>query len=119
MDADLTGIGGSCHAENVPLKVRIPLRAGIPIKSRDVVVEVEKEYLKVGIPLYFKFEVGIRGRDPIIDGKLKATIKKETSTWVLEDRHTVVITLEKAVSSRFILVDRRHAVVEFSCGRRP
>lgn len=36
-----------------------------------------------------------QGQEPIIDGSLRAAIKTESATWVLEDRKTIVLTLEK------------------------
>ncbi|CAG9533952.1 unnamed protein product [Cercopithifilaria johnstoni] len=67
------------------VEVRIPLKVGFLLKAKDVVVEFGKEKLKVGL----------KGHEPIINGSLRAAIKVESATWVLEDRKTIVLTLEK------------------------
>lgn len=67
------------------VEVRVPLRVGFPLKAKDVVVELCKKRIKVGI----------KGHEPVIDGELRAAIKVENGTWILEDKKTVVITLEK------------------------
>jgi len=65
------------------VELRVPL--GGAFKARDLEISIEKKRLKVGI----------RGRTPIINGELNKEIKLEESTWVLEDRTCVLITLEK------------------------
>nr|CAG4645702.1 EOG090X0AH4 [Lynceus sp. MCZ IZ 141354] len=65
------------------VEVKIPLK--IPVKSRDIVVEIGKRH----------FKAGLKGQPPIIDGELFNNIKKEDSTWVLEDRTTLSVSLEK------------------------
>ena len=50
-----------------------------------MIIEIEKKHLKVGI----------RGNPFIIDGDLLKEIKREESTWVLEDKKCVLINLEK------------------------
>jgi len=65
------------------IELKIPL--SIPVKSRDVVVNLQKKSLKVGL----------KGHPLIIDGELEATIKVEDSAWVLEDKRTLVLNIEK------------------------
>jgi len=65
------------------IELRIPL--GGNYKARDLIVDIEKKHLKVGI----------KGRPAIIDGELNKDIKLEESTWVLEDKNCVLINLEK------------------------
>ncbi|GMR42448.1 hypothetical protein PMAYCL1PPCAC_12643, partial [Pristionchus mayeri] len=67
------------------IEVKIPMHVTFPLKSRDLVVEVSKKHLKVGI----------RGQPPIVDGPLRAEIKTDTSNWIIEDKKSVVITFEK------------------------
>ena len=52
---------------------------------RDVVVNLAKKSLKLGL----------KGHPLIIDGEFEATIKVEESAWVLEDKRTLVLTIEK------------------------
>ena len=52
-----------------------------------MIIEIEKKHLKVGI----------RGNPFIIDGDLLKEIKREESTWVLEDKKCVLINLEKVL----------------------
>jgi len=65
------------------LELRVPL--GGAFKSKDLVVNIEKKHLKVGV----------KGQTPIIDGDLPKEVKLEESTWVLEDKRTLMIQLEK------------------------
>lgn len=67
------------------VEVRVPLKFPKSLKSRDVVVEFDKKYLKVGI----------KGQPLIIDGELHKPVKVEECLWTLDDGRTVVITLEK------------------------
>ncbi len=43
-------------------------------------------------------KVGVKGKDPIINGELPHKIKVEECYWTLEDRKTIVIHLEKVTS---------------------
>ena len=56
-----------------------------PLFFRDVVVNLAKKSLKLGL----------KGHPLIIDGEFEATIKVEESAWVLEDKRTLVLTIEK------------------------
>ncbi|GMT19385.1 hypothetical protein PFISCL1PPCAC_10682, partial [Pristionchus fissidentatus] len=67
------------------VEVRIPMRVTFPLRAKDLVVEVNKKHLKVGV----------RGQPPIVDGILKADIKTDTSNWIIEDKKNVVVTFEK------------------------
>ena len=46
--------------------------------------------------------VGIRGQPPIIDGETFAEIKKEESTWTLDDGKLLHVVIEKVFRSSFI-----------------
>nr|SVE74804.1 EOG090X0AH4 [Daphnia carinata] len=67
------------------VEVRIPLpKAGL--RSRDLTVDMQKNHLKVAV----------KNQLPaIIDDRLLHDVKMEESTWLLEDKQTVLITLEK------------------------
>jgi len=65
------------------IELRVPL--GGAYKARDLVVSIEKKYLKVGI----------KGQPLIIDGAFLKEVKLEESTWVLEDKKTLLINIEK------------------------
>jgi len=67
----------------VCFQLRVPLP--IAVKSGDVRVEFKKKHLKVGL----------KNQPPIIDGEVPHELKVEESTWVLEDRKVIFITIEK------------------------
>jgi len=67
------------------IELRVPLIKYFPLKSADVVVEYKKRHLKIGL----------KNQTPIIDAALEKDIKVEESTWVLEDRKVIFVTLEK------------------------
>uniref|UniRef100_F1L5N8 Nuclear migration protein nudC n=1 Tax=Ascaris suum TaxID=6253 RepID=F1L5N8_ASCSU len=67
------------------IEVRIPFRLGFALKAKDMIVDIGKQSLKVGV----------KGQEPVIDGMLRSEIKTESATWILEDKRTVVITFEK------------------------
>lgn len=67
------------------IDLRIPIVTNLKLKSKDIVVEIKKKHLKVGI----------KGQPPIIDGELEHEIKLEDSTWVFENSKTVMINMEK------------------------
>jgi hypothetical protein len=39
--------------------------------------------------------VGLRGREPVIDGELAEEVKLESLNWVIEDKQAVVLTIDK------------------------
>ncbi|XP_046848801.1 nuclear migration protein nudC-like [Xenia sp. Carnegie-2017] len=84
--------GNGCDLENYSwtqvlseLELRVPLKVNYKVKSRDVVVDVKKKTIKVGL----------KGHPPIIDGELYKEVKMEECIWVLQDQNTVVVTIEK------------------------
>ena len=79
--ADLPSYKWTQTLEEIELRVPLPMA----VKSRDVVVDWQKQNLKVGL----------KGHPPIIDGELDATIKVDESAWVLEDKRTLVLSIEK------------------------
>ncbi|GFS80921.1 nuclear migration protein nudC [Nephila pilipes] len=67
------------------IELKVPIPANFKVKARDLVVNLEKKHLKVGL----------KGHTPIIDGELEHAIKVEDSCWIMEDSKTIGITLEK------------------------
>lgn len=67
------------------MQLKIPFNVPFALRARDIVVNIGKKTLKVGI----------KGQEPVIDGELCAEVKQEESLWVIQDNKTVVITLEK------------------------
>ncbi|KAG8180149.1 hypothetical protein JTE90_023358 [Oedothorax gibbosus] len=84
--------GNGCDLENYrwtqslsEVEVKVPIKAGFKIKAKDLVVDIAKKHLKVGL----------KNTTPIIDGELYNNIKLEECCWVMEDGKTIAITLEK------------------------
>lgn len=84
--------GNGCNLETYQwtqtleeVEIKIPFNTTFDLKSRDVVVNIAKKHLKVGL----------KGKPLIIDGEICAEVKLEDSVWVLQDGKTVLITLEK------------------------
>merc|ERR1711997_1377451 len=79
--ADLPNYKWTQTLEEIELRVPLPMA----VKARDVVVNLAKKSLKLGL----------KGHPLIIDGEFEANIKVEESAWVLEDKRTLVLTIEK------------------------
>lgn len=62
----------------------MPFKNFASLKSRDVVVNISKKAIKVGL----------KNQPPVIDGELNAEIKTDDSLWTI-DKNVVVITFEK------------------------
>ena len=43
----------------------------------------------------FVSQIGIKGKEPIIDGDLPKEVKLEESTWTLQDKKIMMVQLEK------------------------
>ena len=67
------------------LELKIPFNVTFALRSRDLIVNITKKSLKVGV----------KGQEPIIDGELCAEVKADECVWVLQDSKTVIVTLEK------------------------
>jgi len=65
------------------IEVRIPLKPGL--RSRDLVVNIQKNHLFMSV----------KNQPAIVDQQLQHDIKVEESTWLIEDKVTLLITLEK------------------------
>ncbi|XP_065832257.1 nuclear migration protein nudC-like [Oscarella lobularis] len=65
--------------------VHVPLKASFPVRSRDVVCNIQQSHLAIGL----------KGFDPVARGPLNGKVKVEESFWTLKDKKLVVIHLEK------------------------
>merc|ERR1719244_459055 len=66
-------------------EVELRVNLGGAYKSRDVICNIEKKHLKVGI----------KGQPLIIDGDFPKDVKVEESMWALEDKKSLLINIEK------------------------
>lgn len=76
----------SCF-DSSPFQVRIPLKVA-GLRSRDLSVDIQKTQIKAGLR-------NAGQNPPFIAGQLQHEIKVEESTWLIEDKNTLLITLEK------------------------
>ena len=70
-------------------------------KAKDLVVVIEKKHLKVGV----------KGQALIIDGDFPKEVKLDDCTWCLEDKKTLLISLEKVwYIKEYFYVIRHHVI---------
>lgn len=79
--ADLDKYSWTQTLSDVELRIPLP----IAVKARDVTVDMKKKSIKVQL----------KGHEAILNGETFGEIKVEECAWILEDKKTVLINIEK------------------------
>lgn len=67
------------------LEIRVPFKVNFPLKGKDMVVNIEKK----------KITIGLKGHPPVLDGPMPHDVKVDECTWCIQDKKLLLINLEK------------------------
>ncbi|XP_059144314.1 nuclear migration protein nudC-like [Physella acuta] len=67
------------------VEIKVPFKVSFPLKGKDLVVNIEKR----------KLCIGLKGHPPVLDGMMYNDVKIEESTWCIIDKKTLLINIEK------------------------
>nr|CAD2164353.1 unnamed protein product [Meloidogyne enterolobii] len=66
-------------------RAKLRCRTGPATLAKDVVVDVGRKHLKIGL----------KGKQPLVDGELAEEIKLESLNWIIEDKKNIVLNVDK------------------------
>ncbi|BFZ24800.1 hypothetical protein BsWGS_27839 [Bradybaena similaris] len=67
------------------VEIRVPFKVSFPLKGKDLVVNIEKR----------KLCIGLKGHPPVLEGTMYNDVKVEESTWCVQDKKILLINMEK------------------------